>query len=116
MSTSPYFFYQLALCTLINAFQYPWMASSGKDDSCLKRKLWSEESMSAAVCSVINDNKGKQLDCTTSPLHLHATGMVEHGCKPGGRRVPCSLPGSDGRYGVWIKSRCSYGDDLCNRG
>ena len=64
------------------------MASSGKDDSCMKRKLWSEESMSAAVSSVINDNKGlreaaRLYNIPVETLRRHATGMVEDGCKPG---------------------------------
>ena len=34
------------------------MASGIKDSCAVKRKLWTEESMSAAVDSILNDNKG----------------------------------------------------------
>ena len=64
------------------------MTSGGKDSCATKCKLWSEESMSAAVSSIVNDNKGlreaaRLFNILVETLCRHVTGMVKDGCKPG---------------------------------
>ena len=64
------------------------MASGIKDSCAVKRKLWTEESMSAAVDSILNDNKGlreaaRLYNIPVETLRRHASGMVLDGCKPG---------------------------------
>ena len=57
------------------------MASGGMDSYAMKRKLWSEETMFAAVSSIINDNKdlreaARLYNIPVETLRRHATGMV----------------------------------------
>lgn len=57
-----------------------------------QRKLWSEESMAAAVSSIREDKKGlretaRLNNIPVETLRRHVSGMVEAGCKPGPRTV-----------------------------
>ena len=58
------------------------------DSSKQKRKLWTEESMEAAVNGIRYENKGlseaaRLYNIPVEMLRRHADGCVEAGCKPG---------------------------------
>ena len=62
--------------------------ASGKDSSIVKRKLWTEESMTAAVNSIHHENKrlreaARLYNIPVETLGRHACGIVEEECKPG---------------------------------
>lgn len=66
--------------------------ASTKDSSVRKRKLWSEESMMAAVKSIHDNGKGlreaaRLHNIPVETLRRHASGSVEPGCKPGPHTV-----------------------------
>jgi len=63
-------------------------AMATSSTSTVKRKLWTEESMEAAVSSVLNDNKGlreaaRLYNIPVETLRRRVNGSVKVGCKPG---------------------------------
>ena len=86
-----------------------------------KRKLWSQESMEAAVQSV-QEGKGLwEASCLCSvpaeTLRWRVTGKVELDCRPGpltvlynprGKGRNCSLPNTNGWHGVLTKEAVMY--------